>query len=278
MPQKYMIQLTSPHMGQDRKQAALRQYITATQRALIGAGVKVSADGVAGPETCSAYAKWKYNYGFHKDFIEPNLTGAEADWLLGVKTKTVAMKARAALRKAGNPAPPQSMGIKALNTMQSWANAGYNESPFGSNRVPELTTIARREGLSAWYQAMGWPWCAFATSLAAKIHGSATAQAGFSGKFNTLYVPAILDAARNGKHGMRVVSYDTAQPGDWVIFNFDGGVPDHIGILKNKIGNGLIRAIEGNTSSGNQGSQDDGGGVYERVRATALVQAYVRFT
>jgi hypothetical protein len=61
--------------------------------------------------------------------------------------------------------------------------------------------------------------------------------------------------------------------GDLVLYDFngDGRTDDHIGIVVRVLsiripGKWLIRTVEGNTSSGVSGSQQDGGGVYVRRR------------
>lgn len=75
--------------------------------------------------------------------------------------------------------------------------------------------------------------------------------------------------------GMRIVSYDNAEPGDIVCFTFD-----HTGMLKKKLGGGMIETIEGNT--GRSGAVSDsstgGDGVYDKQRAASLVARYVRVT
>lgn len=60
------------------------------------------------------------------------------------------------------------------------------------------------------------------------------------------------------------------QPGDVVIYDFG-----HTGIVESAAV-GKITAIEGNTSAGSSGSQDNGGGVYRRTRSTSCVRAYIR--
>ena len=51
-------------------------------------------------------------------------------------------------------------------------------------------------------------------------------------------------------------------PGDIAIYNWDGGAPDHIGIVEEYLGNGSFNAIEGNTAVGN----DSNGGQVMRRR------------
>ena len=62
----------------------------------------------------------------------------------------------------------------------------------------------------------------------------------------------------------------TPAPGDIVLYNFG-----HTGVVE-AVGSGTVTAIEGNTSPGTAGSQDNGGMVCRRTRKTALVTAYLR--
>jgi hypothetical protein len=55
------------------------------------------------------------------------------------------------------------------------------------------------------------------------------------------------------------------QPGDIAIYDWDGGVADHIGIVETYLGGGKFTAIEGNTSVGN----DSDGGESCGVRGTS---------
>lgn len=66
------------------------------------------------------------------------------------------------------------------------------------------------------------------------------------------------------------------QPGDLVVFEFNGDTTsDHIGIVESVTRDGVV-TIEGNTSSGIAGSQDDGDGVYRRHRPYRLCKGYIR--
>jgi len=58
--------------------------------------------------------------------------------------------------------------------------------------------------------------------------------------------------------------YGRDKPGDWALFNFQGGMlAGHIGLVESVNANGTINTIEGNTSVT---SQDNGGEVMQRVR------------
>ncbi|WP_010240895.1 VgrG-related protein [Fannyhessea vaginae] len=66
------------------------------------------------------------------------------------------------------------------------------------------------------------------------------------------------------------------QPGDIVLYNFLGGTGfQHIGIIESNNGS-TITTIEGNTSSGEAGSQHAGNGVWRRTRPFTHVRAIIR--
>ncbi len=127
---------------------------------------------------------------------------------------------------------------------------GNTESPAGSNRTK----------YGAWMKLDGQPWCMSFVQWCC-------AQAGRPLPFRTGSCSALLDWYRRN-HPECVVT--TPQPCDIIIYNFG-----HTGIVESAAAN-TITAIEGNTSAGDSGSQDNGGGVYRRTRSKALVKAYIR--
>ena len=58
-----------------------------------------------------------------------------------------------------------------------------------------------------------------------------------------------------------------------VAFNWDGGVPDHIGIVEKSLGGGQFQTVEGNTAVGND---SNGGEVMRRVRYLSQVDGFGR--
>nr|DAU72715.1 MAG TPA: CHAP domain protein [Caudoviricetes sp.] len=87
---------------------------------------------------------------------------------------------------------------------------------------------------------------------------------GFS--FNTDYT---INKVRQHPESYFVSVYD-AEPGDIVIFNWDGGGTDHVGFVEKNLGGGVLQTLEGNTSSGAYGSQSAGNGVWRRVRSDSI--------
>jgi hypothetical protein bbifN4_04330 len=122
---------------------------------------------------------------------------------------------------------------------------------------------------SAYFASSGVPFCAMFVS-------NILAEAGTSLLGNGqvyAYVPWMIRDARSVG---RLVSPDDALPGDVLCFDWDGdGVADHTGFLAAAYPD-YVATIEGNTSSGNGGSQSNGGGVYRRTRDWDDICAIIR--
>lgn len=111
------------------------------------------------------------------------------------------------------------------------------------------------------------PWCALFVSWVLDQAGQTCAGT------PTASCLTIRDGAK--KAGLIRKNKKDAKPGDLVLYDWDGnGNPDHVGIVE-KAYSGYVQAIEGNTSSGNSGSQSNGGGVYRRTRDWGCVIAVV---
>lgn len=180
-----------------------------------------------------------------------------------VKAKaTAAHHRRLARRRAGQIERRQRPHGAAAAVKWALAQVGTVESPWGSNWGGKIT---------GWIQATGYtfpvPWC--------QCFANAVAVAGGASQLKTGYTPYVLA----GTGGYRPVSEADARPGDFVFFKFPGissATCDHVGVLTAKPAGGVVRTVEGNTSSGTAGSQNNGGGVYQRVRPTSTVAGYVR--
>lgn len=74
----------------------------------------------------------------------------------------------------------------------------------------------------------------------------------------------------------QAVSKNSLRPGDIVFFDWDhSGDCDHVGIVESA-GSSQVTTIEGNTSSGNSGSQSNGDGVYRRYRSYSQIAKAIR--
>lgn len=147
--------------------------------------------------------------------------------------------------------------MSITNTLLSTAQKqlGTKESPPNSNKVKYNTWYYGREVSGSAY-----PWCMAFVQWCFN-------EAGAPLPYKTASCSALLNWYRKTRPECVV---NTPQPGDIIIYNFG-----HTGIVES-VGKSTITAIEGNTSSGSSGSQDNGGGVFRRTRSTSYVTAYIR--
>lgn len=135
-------------------------------------------------------------------------------------------------------------------------HVGVKESPPGSNR----TMFGR------WFGVDGVPWCAIFASYCFDVGAHTVLCRGWPGagvtKRGVAYVPTL--AAWLRATG-RVV--EQARAGDIVVFDWDGGVPDHVGIVI-RVDGEQLQTVEGNTGAT---SASDGGEVMRRRRDLAHV-------
>jgi hypothetical protein len=189
----------------------------------------VDADGEFGPVTARAVAGWKRARGARSASGE--LDPLERRRLLG------------------------DVLLRAVRLMERWAIARIGEKPVGSNRVPELVSLAERLEVRPEFSSMGYPWCAFAALLAGLVGGGRTAALGLRRKaFNPLYAPELLAEAKARKFGLKLIDAEDAFRGDLVLFDWDlaaGDPADHVARLVAAPVGGLIRTVDGN--SGDQG-------------------------
>jgi hypothetical protein len=207
-------------------------------------------DGVYGIATVRAVAAFQRRQGLADDGIVGPLT-----W-----------HALYAVRN-GRPATgiyrrPSSPGEHAL--AEACRHIGLKEQPAGSNR----TMFGR------WFGVDGVPWCNIFVSYCFKVGADYTLCHGFSGagvyRNGCTYVPT--SEAWLRATGMWV-GRTTPVPGDIAIFNWDGGVPDHIGLVESNLAGGRFQTIEGNTAVG---SDSNGGEVMRRLRYVTQVDGFGR--
>lgn len=202
---------------------------------------------------------WPYNNGIGPRTVKQikkfqAAHGLEVDGVVGPLTS-------AALNA---PATRQSSGERAKAVNWAKSRVGVVEHPANSNRGPYITEWSELSG----YPGAGVPWC--------QNFANASAYVGTGKRFKPSqvggYTVSVVELARNGEHGLRLVSLDAARPGDWVYFNFPGGDSvDHVGLFMHRDGN-TVYTIEGNTSpEGSGGSDSNGGGVFRRSRNQSLI-------
>lgn len=138
---------------------------------------------------------------------------------------------------------------------------GCTESPPNSNRTK----------YGAAYGLDGYPWCVM--FLWWCFHEAKENMAFFGGA-QTASCGQLL---RWYKGMGLTVPVEEIQPGDIVILNFSGTQDtEHCGLVTRVMGGGRFRTIEGNTTPGEEGSQDNGGCVAQKTRFAANVVGVCR--
>ena len=174
---------------------------------------------------------------------------------------------------------PRGVAVAALQIALAYAAAGVHEEG-GNNRGDQVEFFQRMMGGSP-----GDPWCAdFVCTCLVKAFARLNRMpedrlhlirtVGIAGHMLPLsgYCPALWQAAV-GKGMARGRLFDP-DPGDLVLFDFEGqGEPHHVAMVRS----GNLDTLEGNTSSGQGGSQADGGGVFLRHRNRDHVFGFVHF-
>ena len=156
-----------------------------------------------------------------------------------------------------------SPGRKAL--AEALRHVGVRERPPGSNR----TMFGR------WYGVDGVPWCAIFVSYCFSVGARVTLCRGWHGAGvsprGVAYVPT-LEAWLRGT-GRSLADGVPPAAGDLAVFDWDGGLPDHVGIVIAVRAGGGLETVEGNTAVGND---SDGGEVMRRKRRIEQVSTFGR--
>lgn len=249
-----VLNLTSPNMQGD--DVANLQY--ALRNNEFGVYFSDPANGVYGELTAAAVKRAKYWLGYQLKNVNREAGDLLLVRLQGKSKLSLAMRLRRSARlkqAAGTP-----LRVKALNA--AIAQLGIKESPPESNIVK----------FSAWYGMVG-PWCAMFVTWAYVQAGSKS----FYPKLaRWAYCPYMVSDARAGRNGLELVSAHSVQPGDIVLFDWNGGVADHVGLFEKWIKLGVeFSSIEGNTSLGND---SNGGEVMRRARQVYQVECFVHVT
>lgn len=129
------------------------------------------------------------------------------------------------------------------------AKSGIHEIPAFSNGGPHISAWILASG-----GAVGQPWCQYFANRVMVAGGLPQMKDG--------YTPDFIAMARRGDYGLKLVSLDNRRPGDLLYYKWPGvssATCDHVGVLVN-----VNQDVEGNTSPGRAGSQNNGGGVYLR--------------
>ncbi len=189
----------------------------------------------------------------------------EVDGIVGPETRAAlsAKKTASIVRDLAQARTARSTAGQ-LALAEAIKHLGEKEQPQNSNRTE----------FGKWFGVDGVPWCNIFVSYCFKEGAKEAIGTGFTapGVYanGITYVPTT-EAWLRGTG--QWVGKATPQPGDIAIFNWDGGVPDHIGIVERYLGDGRFTAIEGNTAVGND---SNGGEVMRRERTLKQVDGFGR--
>lgn len=137
---------------------------------------------------------------------------------------------------------------------------GTKESPANSNNVIFNTHYYGKKVSGASY-----PWCCVFVWDIFRLCGASEL---FVGGKKTAYCPTAENWYKKEKR-----YYQEGNPGDLCFMDFGKGRASHIGIVKENLGNGKYKIIEGNTSLT---SNDNGGKVMIRTRKMNVIRGFGR--
>lgn len=223
----------------------------------------IPVTGVYGPDTAKAVRAAKWHLGYPEQYVNGD-AGDKLRLYLGDKSKLPLLYKRRARKRAE---VARRLGPRVL--AEARKHLGYKESPRGSNL----------QKFGVWYGINGWPWCAQFVSYC-------LAKCGFKGvnprERRWAYCPYVLADAKAGRYGLHIARWgDVGRQlarGDCIVVLYDwdnDGVADHIGFVEEITGTSRFRAIEGNTSFGDN---SNGGEVMRRDRHLSDVIAFVGIT
>jgi len=247
----------------EREERAMPRDLLLTSPALGGADVlalqtKLEAlgyapgplDGIYGVATESAVRAFQRDHDL------------QIDGIVGPRTRAALGALRKPSRRRANQRSPSDVGLQALD--EALRHVGTRERPRGSNR----TMFGR------WFGIDGVPWCNIFMSYCFAVGARYVLCAGFKGpgvyRNGCTYVPTTEAWLR--ATGMWT-GRTTPLAGDLAIFDWNGGVPDHIGIVASDLEGGRFETIEGNTAPGRD---SNGGQVLRRLRYLSQVTGFGR--
>jgi hypothetical protein len=185
-----------------------------------------------------------------------------------------AQEARALIERRESQLAKVPEGGRRKAVDKALVYVGTTEHPPGSNRGLYIDQWQGR------FHMRGQPWCgAFVGAMCEMAGAKLTAR--------IVYTPYIFTDANAHANGLNGVVWQRgkgfllngvhAHSADLVLFDFGTKGIKHVGMLvKPYSGGRFVQTVEGNTSFGDGGSQDNGGAVARRKRDIGLVHSIVR--
>lgn len=223
-----------------------------------GRAPKVEVDSQYGPRTAHSAKLTALALGIATGGIANGL-GKRAQTIIRsprLRTPVELYRARARARAAAARVGKGAAGTVTLALELARRTPHITESPAGSNRGPLIDEMQREVDMIAQ------PWCgAFAHHVLK--HGG-----GIEVTHEVRYCPATEAHAKNGTGGflqwIPAARATEAPTGSLVLYGVREAV--HVGVLVERTSGNEIHTVEGNTGAGASGSQDNGGGCFERRR------------
>jgi hypothetical protein len=200
---------------------------------------RLNIDGEYGPKTAAAVRRFQ----LHRPPLEVDGQVGQKTWhaLRGLDKEVKGWRKIRARESQG-----------AANTVK-WllTHDGWHEAPGRPNYADWMPDLFGHYG---WRP--GYSWCQYAANTGVYHATGVVIPSG--------YTVAVVQWANEGNYGLKRV-HDGPKPGDFIYYKWpgvSGDFCDHVGVYA---GNGI--SFEGNTSPGNGGSQNNGGGWYRRSYA-----------
>lgn len=218
-------------------------------------------DGYYGPASFEAVKRFQAHEGLDVDGIVGPLTWAK----LSGKPKPAPPHQPAPVPKPKRPVTvkPVSGDPGLLALREAVKHLGVKEHPAGTNANPFGPALGMPDRV---------PWCDEFVSYCLIVGAGYVQCDGFHGAGcyakGCTYVPTTEAWLRATGQW---VGRSQPQPGYIAIFNWDGGEPDHIGIVEKYLGGGQFLSCEGNTAVGND---SNGGEVMRRTRYLTQVDGF----
>lgn len=211
-------------------------------------------DGEFGPETGRACIRAKFWLGY----LQKDMTPIYGEFLDGFLRGTMALPADQVKRRKQRELEAKRKPLREKALARARQDLGMKEHPPNSN----WSVISRRWNMKG-------PWCAMGVSEWYIDVGSKA----FVERKDFAYCPFMLAAAERGEHGLAIVRFAEAKPGDVLCFDWDDdGIADHTGLFENWLRPGLtFRTVEANTAVGND---SNGGEVMERDRTASQLSTF----